>query len=315
MEEGLSAEEFYDHFATDYHLIFRDWWEAAVAHGEIIGRVLLDLGVRPGAGLLDCTCGIGTQALPLALRGYRVLASDVSTAAVAQTRREAAERDIVLGFAVCDVREVGRSVSSAFDAVIACDNSLPHLLTQDDLLAALRSIRRCLPVGGVFLASIRDYDELSSTTGVITVTYSSNGRGRIVGQAWRMERGRGDSPHQTVHRGRDRRWMVVHREEHPLPSVAPSRDGCGAHGRRFRRSRLALDRRQRLLPADRHRASDHLGRHEAVERHRQVREVSGVADRGTMLVSPSRSIQTAGQPDLHKGLDVVEQRRRDVRMA
>ncbi|MGZ8602705.1 MAG: class I SAM-dependent methyltransferase [Actinomycetota bacterium] len=241
MEESLSAEEFYDHFATDYHLIFRDWWEAAVAHGEITGRVLLDLGVRPGARLLDCTCGIGTQALPLALRGYRVLASDVSTAAVARARREAAERDIALGFAVCDVREVGRSVSSAFDAVIACDNSLPHLLTQDDLLAALRSIRRCLPVGGVFLASIRDYDELSRErpTGVVPVTYSSNGRDRIVAQAWRWsEDGEtvlirlfiveetDDGWSSTV---RSTRYRALHRAEMDAALTAAGFDGVAWH--------------------------------------------------------------------------------------
>lgn len=192
VEKGLSVEEFYDRLASDYHLLFQDWWEAAVWHGEIIGRLLLTLEVRPGARLLDCTCGIGTQALPLALRGYRVLGSDVSAAAIDRARREADERAIRVDFAVCDLREVGRLASSRFDAVIACDNSLPHLRTDDDLISALRSIRMCLPAGGLFLASIRDYDALSRDRpgGVVPVTYSSNAPRRIVGQAWQWsERG------------------------------------------------------------------------------------------------------------------------------
>lgn len=186
MEEGLSAEDFYDALASEYHLMFQDWWEAAKAHGKIIGTLLLGLGVRPGARLLDCTCGIGTQALPLALQGYRVLGSDISAAAIARAQREARKRDIQVDFVVCDVREVGQLVSSRVEAVLACDNSLAHLLTADDLLAALRSIRMCLGTGGLFLASIRDYDQLSRErpAGIVPVTYSSNGRRRIVGQAW-----------------------------------------------------------------------------------------------------------------------------------
>jgi glycine/sarcosine N-methyltransferase len=192
VEEGLSAEEFYDGLASEYHLIFEDWWQAAKGHGEIIGRLLLDFGVRPEARLLDSTCGIGTQALPLALRGYRVLGADISAAAVARARQEAGRRDIAVDFAVCDVRELGRLVPYRFDAILACDNSLAHLLTEDDLVGALRSIRTCLRTGGVFLASLRDYDELSRErpTGVVPVTYASEGRRRIVGQAWQwMEAG------------------------------------------------------------------------------------------------------------------------------
>ncbi len=155
VEEGLSAEEFYD-LAGEYHLLFEDWWEAAKGHGEIDARLLLDLGVHPGARLLDCTCGIGTQALPLALRGYRVLGTDISAAAIARAQQEAGKRDIPVDFAVCDVRNVGRLVPARFEAAFACDNSLAHLLTEDDLLGALRSIRTCLVPGGVFLASLRD---------------------------------------------------------------------------------------------------------------------------------------------------------------
>ncbi len=155
-------------------------------HREINARLLLDLGVHPGARLLDCTCGIGTQALPLALRGYRVLGTDISAAAIARAQQEAGKRDIPVDFAVCDVRNVGRLVPARFEAVFACDNSLAHLLTEDDRLGALRSIRTCLVPGEVFLASLRHHDRLSRErpSGVVPVTYTSEGRRRIVGQAW-----------------------------------------------------------------------------------------------------------------------------------
>jgi glycine/sarcosine N-methyltransferase len=186
VEEGLSVEDFYNDLAVDYHLLFQDWWEAAWWHGEIIGRLLLTLEVPPGARLLDSTCGIGTQALPLALRGYQVLGTDISPAAIDRARREADARGIGAEFVVCDIRQVGRLASSPFDAALACDNSFPHLRTDADLVTALRSIRTCLRRGGVFIASIRDYDTLSIDRpgGIPPVTYQSQGRRRIVGQAW-----------------------------------------------------------------------------------------------------------------------------------
>jgi SAM-dependent methyltransferase len=42
-------------------------------------------------------------------------------------------------------------------AVLACDNSLPHLLSDEDILRALRSCYRSLRPGGVAVFSVRDY--------------------------------------------------------------------------------------------------------------------------------------------------------------
>lgn len=186
MEPRHSAEDFYDDLAAEYHLIFRDRWKAAQAHGEIVDKILFYVGVSPGARLLDCTCGIGTQALPLSLRGYRVLGTDISAAAVHIARQEAKRRNIAAEFVVSDVRDLAGLVPDQFEAVLACDNSLAHLLTEEHLLAALLSIRSRLASGGAFLASIRDYDQLTQDrpTGVLPVTYSSDRGRRIVGQAW-----------------------------------------------------------------------------------------------------------------------------------
>ena len=63
-------------------------------------------------------------------------------------------------FATVDVRELEDAFEQKFDAVISCDNSLPHLLANEDLTLALRNIRRVLADKGLFVASIRDYDRL-----------------------------------------------------------------------------------------------------------------------------------------------------------
>jgi glycine/sarcosine N-methyltransferase len=174
---------FYDDLAADYHLIFGDWWTSATWQGEVLAGLLHDNGVDPPASVYDCTCGIGTQALPLAALGFRVHGSDLSAAAVARARTEARQRGIDADLTVADVRSLPPHRS---DAVISCDNSLPHLRTDAELAAAVRSIRGCLDTGGLFLASIRDYDAIlrDGTTGVEPVVHGSGAERRIVGQAW-----------------------------------------------------------------------------------------------------------------------------------
>jgi glycine/sarcosine N-methyltransferase len=174
---------FYDELAADYHLMFRDWWASATRQGDLLAGLLRRAGIDPPATVFDCTCGIGTQALPLAALGYRVTGSDLSATAIERARAEARERGIDILLDVADVRALPRVRA---DAVLSCDNSLPHLLTDEDLAAAVRSIRGCLEAGGLFLASIRDYEALlrDGTAGVMPAVHETGDARRIVGQAW-----------------------------------------------------------------------------------------------------------------------------------
>ncbi len=183
---ATDARTFYDSFAEDYHLIFRDWWSSAQWQGDVLGSLLRSRGVAAPATVLDCTCGIGTQALPLAMQGYRLVGADLSARAVERARAEARHREIDVEFLSADVRSLADTVDRRFDAVVSCDNSLPHLLTDADLALALASVRRCLRDRGLFLASIRDYDALvrDQVQGVVPTMHETEGQQRIVGQAW-----------------------------------------------------------------------------------------------------------------------------------
>ena len=54
-----------------------------------------------------------------------------------------------------------------FDVVIACDNSVPHLLNDDDILLALRQMHDCTRPGGGCLITVRDYDREERGTGLV----------------------------------------------------------------------------------------------------------------------------------------------------
>ena len=153
--DGVAA--FYDGFASNYHLAYGGAWENAVkrqgaALDELIGRVL------PGAvTVLDCACGIGTQAIGLALRGYRVRGSDLSTAAIERATLEGQRLGAEVELSVADFRDLS-SIEGTFDVVLCCDNAIPHLLTESDLLLALASMTERLRPDGLLVITMRDFD-------------------------------------------------------------------------------------------------------------------------------------------------------------
>jgi glycine/sarcosine N-methyltransferase len=155
-----SILQFYDGLADEYHLMFADWREEVLRQGEALD-LLIRRQVGPSAStVLDCACGIGTQAIGLATRGYTVSATDLSPAAVERAAKEAEFFGASLTFDVADFRALDTKMMDTFDVVLCCDNSLSHLLEDTDLRVAVAQMRARLKPGGLFLASIRDYDQL-----------------------------------------------------------------------------------------------------------------------------------------------------------
>jgi SAM-dependent methyltransferase len=150
---------FYDELAADYHLIYADWDASMARQGEALDAVIrAELGSER-ASILDCSCGIGTQAIALGRRGHRVTGTDISPAAVARAVREAERRDVPLVAAVADMRHLPFP-DEQFDVVISADNSLPHLLDAREVRMALSEMRRVLRPQGLLMVSTRPYEEV-----------------------------------------------------------------------------------------------------------------------------------------------------------
>jgi glycine/sarcosine N-methyltransferase len=185
--EMPDTREFYDALAGDYTAIFQDWSRSSTWQGELLDR-LIGEALGPGPkDILDCSCGVGTQALGLAARGHRLTATDLSPRSVERAAAEARARGLEIAFGVADLRALAGAVPGDFDAVISCDNALPHLLSADELSQAAREIRAKLRPGGLFLASIRDYDALLAARPTATppAAYEDEGGRRISFQLWR----------------------------------------------------------------------------------------------------------------------------------
>ena len=159
MEESDDAAlvRFYDEFADDYHLAYGGNWDDAVERqGSALDALIRDL-LPDATTVLDCSCGIGTQALGLAKLGYRVVGSDISTGGIERARREAKRFRVEANFVVADFRNLA-GVAGEFDVVISCDNAIPHLLDDSDVPNALEQMRARMRAGGLLVITMRDFD-------------------------------------------------------------------------------------------------------------------------------------------------------------
>ena len=154
------TQSFYDSMASQYDKLFLDWEATTHDQAQILEGIISDHGLGRDARVLDCACGIGTQAIGLAALGYDVTASDISDGELAEARARAQGNGVRIRFEHADFRFLSDVFDEGFDVVMAMDNALPHMLTSEDLALAIGSIAQQVRPGGIFVASIRDYDEL-----------------------------------------------------------------------------------------------------------------------------------------------------------
>lgn len=152
----ISAPDFYDALAPMFD-VMTDWDARLAAEGPFLAEILQEAGAQ---SVLDAACGSGGHALWLAQQGYRVAGADVSPTMIELARRKAAETGLDVPFVVADLAESRAALRDPepFDAVLCLGNSLPHLLTQTDLVAALRGMAEVLRPGGTLVLQNLNYD-------------------------------------------------------------------------------------------------------------------------------------------------------------
>jgi SAM-dependent methyltransferase len=161
MHDRLPVDKFYDHIAQDYHLLYSDWVKTISDQAAVLSQMIESLLGQGKGTVLDCACGIGTQALGLASLGYTVTGTDISPKAVARAAKESRIRRLSsIHFAVADMRSLPRMFQDSFDVIICCDNPMAHLPQPGDLRLAALGFRTALRPGGIVLLSSRDYDKI-----------------------------------------------------------------------------------------------------------------------------------------------------------
>ena len=151
----MSNEVFGREYADQYDLLYGD------KDYELECDLLEEVFRRHGDGnihtILDLGCGTGNHALPLACRGCQVTGVDISEYMLVQAERKAvqvAEQRTFDCPTFCqdDVRAL--DLSKTFDAVIMMFAVLGYQLSNDDVLETMRTVRRHLRPGGLFVFDV-----------------------------------------------------------------------------------------------------------------------------------------------------------------
>ena len=209
MQSAIAS--FYDNLADDYHLIFEDWDKSIERQAAILGPLLEQYTGQVAPRVLDCACGIGTQSIGLSLRGHKLVASDLSQTSVLRAEREAVHRGAAIQFHLADMRNLSFLPDGEFDAVIAADNAISHLLLKKDRDQALQEMAKKLRPEGTWLATIRDYDRLIQTRPASQPPsfFAERGNRRIVHQLWDWE-GEDYDLHLYISLEVSKQWLVKH---------------------------------------------------------------------------------------------------------
>jgi len=131
----------YDDFAWFYHRYWNEEFHSLAF--PVLERIWLPRVPAKGR-VLDLCCGTGYLAGLLAHRGYRVTGLDVSAEMIAHAREHAPAAEFVVGEAR-SFRLRGR-----FEAAVSTFDSVNHLLSAEDLEAAMGSVAAALKPGAPF---------------------------------------------------------------------------------------------------------------------------------------------------------------------
>ena len=146
------TELFGPDYADAYDTLYQD--KDYVEECKLIDRLLQVYGNGPVRTVLDLGCGTGNHALPLAQRGYEIVGVDRSAGMLESARKKAISQQIngKANFYQDDIRSV--QLQRAFDASIMMFAVLGYQLENRDVLAALRTARKHLHSGGLFIFDV-----------------------------------------------------------------------------------------------------------------------------------------------------------------
>ena len=141
-----SRNEFYDH---------PDLYDELLPVGAHV-PFYVDIARQQAGAVLELACGTGQLTIPLALQGLPTVGLDRSRAMLDVAKRRASAASAPVAFLQSDMRDF--ALDRHFDLIIVARNSLLHLLSTADLLAALTAVRRHLAPDGVFAFDIFNPD-------------------------------------------------------------------------------------------------------------------------------------------------------------
>lgn len=116
----------------------------------------LDLARQQAGAVMELACGTGQLTIPIALLGLPTVGLDRSSAMLSVAKERASTAGASVALVQGDMRDFALGRNFAF--IFVARNSLLHLLSTTDVLAALTAVRNHLTPDGVFAFDIFNPD-------------------------------------------------------------------------------------------------------------------------------------------------------------
>lgn len=140
----MLSRDTYEGFAKRY-----DWMVSEEpVRRRFFQRLFANHGVKK---VLDCACGTGHDLIMLNSIGCEVFASDLSEAMLGQARKKLLAAGIDVPLVQADFRHLPDYFDIQFDGVVCLTNSINEVLTDEETLQELQSMKSVLREGGVLI--------------------------------------------------------------------------------------------------------------------------------------------------------------------
>lgn len=138
---------------------------------KYVTDILDENGIKKGI-LLDLACGTGTMSVQMAKRGYEVIGIDNSPEMLSEAREkayEAGEDILFLCQDMCDIDLYG-----TVECTICLLDSLNHLESEEELLAAFKGVSLFTVPGGLFIFDVNTQYKHKYVLGNNTFVYDND---------------------------------------------------------------------------------------------------------------------------------------------
>ncbi len=153
-EINYDAAGFYDDVSGSYDEMFNFEKDLAAAE-RVIAKLKKQFDFEKA---LDIGCGTGSYTLALARSGVKATGMDLSRSMLAAARKNSLDYGLDIDFINSNMDKMRCSVDAEFDLILCMGNTLPHLLSKNDLYSMLTGCRQSLNPGGHLVLNLLNYD-------------------------------------------------------------------------------------------------------------------------------------------------------------
>ncbi len=109
---------------------------------------------------IDAACGTGIHTIALNRIGIPTIGADISEAMLQKARKHSRSHSMHVQWIQTSMQQLREHVSDRVDLILCLGNSLPHLLDDHNLNAALAGFRQLLNPGGYLAIQILNYQRI-----------------------------------------------------------------------------------------------------------------------------------------------------------